>query len=577
MGIVLDYYSKPPYGTKIQLSKGICSGMSSAFLLNEFGANYAYDSITGVKGTIYDKNAASQPTFSQNWVNTPFGPSCQITNVNGAQFAPFPCPTSALTNAPFSISFFMRPGALGSFGAIWGTGNAAMEIRFNTSSKLAYVHEGILELGASSTTWTGSNTLDNNNWQHGAVTYDGATITFYYNGNADGTAASSTTFTGSQPQAIFGPGITTGGSFPANETIPTNSTVVCIYVWNRVVGASEIRTLHNDPWYPVSKKLWGFRNPVPTAPLTESLSDTLSLSDSVIETLQPALSLSDQIVLTDLVLIPGGGTGIPITLGDTFVFNDANSQIIQLLGHLTASLSDQISLGDAESNAIPIGLTIKDPRAKLALSDSVKQALLQLVKLNDQLTLTDLVQDVLMPIANLQPSDTFTFTDAVVTNLASIFSPIFLNFTDQLAINDLNLILKSPDYLSVVDTLNLQDSVIVSLITDLNPYIRRYLNDVLSISNPTPSSGGGGAQTGTGGSGGTGGVLFYDDIAPSGLIDGNNTNFSLPSAPNPPSSLELFLSGVLQIPGTDYTLVGSTIVFTTAPHIGSTIVAFYRG
>lgn len=66
---------------------------------------------------------------------------------------------------------------------------------------------------------------------------------------------------------------------------------------------------------------------------------------------------------------------------------------------------------------------------------------------------------------------------------------------------------------------------------------------------------------------------FQDDIVPAGAIDGVNTVFTLPSAPSPAASLQLFLNSLLT---TGYTLVGNTITYDVAPQEGDTHVAFYR-
>ncbi len=47
---------------------------------------------------------------------------------------------------------------------------------------------------------------------------------------------------------------------------------------------------------------------------------------------------------------------------------------------------------------------------------------------------------------------------------------------------------------------------------------------------------------------------FIDNEVPLGTIDGNNTVFSLSNSPNPSTSLMLFINGVLQTNGTDYSL-----------------------
>jgi hypothetical protein len=77
------------------------------------------------------------------------------------------------------------------------------------------------------------------------------------------------------------------------------------------------------------------------------------------------------------------------------------------------------------------------------------------------------------------------------------------------------------------------------------------------------------------GGGGGGSVNFADDIVPAGAIDGVNTVYTLPNAPNPPTSLKLF-NGERLSPGVDFTLVGNTITFVLAPSPGANLIADYR-
>ena len=83
-----------------------------------------------------------------------------------------------------------------------------------------------------------------------------------------------------------------------------------------------------------------------------------------------------------------------------------------------------------------------------------------------------------------------------------------------------------------------------------------------------------------GSSGPCGGVPpgFVDGEAPTGLVDGVNTVFTLGGVPNPPGSLTLYRNGVLQKAGVDFTLLASTVTFVTAaaPQAGDTVLASYR-
>src|SRR4051794_5693420 len=71
---------------------------------------------------------------------------------------------------------------------------------------------------------------------------------------------------------------------------------------------------------------------------------------------------------------------------------------------------------------------------------------------------------------------------------------------------------------------------------------------------------------------------FIDNEIPQGTIDGTNAVFSLSNFPNPSTSLMLFVNGVLQANGSDYSLASSKITFLSAskPRIGDVLQASYR-
>jgi hypothetical protein len=73
-------------------------------------------------------------------------------------------------------------------------------------------------------------------------------------------------------------------------------------------------------------------------------------------------------------------------------------------------------------------------------------------------------------------------------------------------------------------------------------------------------------------------VKFADDIVPAGTIDGTNAVFTLPQAPNPQDSLDLFLNGIRLTDGIGYTLSGAQITYepTYIPQPGDTHISNYR-
>lgn len=82
-----------------------------------------------------------------------------------------------------------------------------------------------------------------------------------------------------------------------------------------------------------------------------------------------------------------------------------------------------------------------------------------------------------------------------------------------------------------------------------------------------------------GSGGGSGGVpTFVDMQTPAGAADGSNVVFTLTNAPAPASSLHLYRNGILQRPGVDFSLNGSTVTFNavSTPQSGDQIAASYR-
>ena len=71
---------------------------------------------------------------------------------------------------------------------------------------------------------------------------------------------------------------------------------------------------------------------------------------------------------------------------------------------------------------------------------------------------------------------------------------------------------------------------------------------------------------------------YSDGETPAGVIDGSNFTFGLAAQPGPAQSLLLFLNGVLQQQGLDYTLTGSVVQFASdaVPQPADTLTASYR-
>lgn len=76
----------------------------------------------------------------------------------------------------------------------------------------------------------------------------------------------------------------------------------------------------------------------------------------------------------------------------------------------------------------------------------------------------------------------------------------------------------------------------------------------------------------------TSNAAFVDAETPSGSVNGTNTVFTLAQAPAPATSLQLYLNGLEQTAGIDFTLSNNTVTFAgnAVPQTGDEMEAYYR-
>lgn len=68
---------------------------------------------------------------------------------------------------------------------------------------------------------------------------------------------------------------------------------------------------------------------------------------------------------------------------------------------------------------------------------------------------------------------------------------------------------------------------------------------------------------------------FFEQVVPSGTVNGSNAAFTIAQAPMESANLLVFKNGLLQKQGTDYTFATTTITFSSAPALGSELLAYY--
>jgi hypothetical protein len=71
-------------------------------------------------------------------------------------------------------------------------------------------------------------------------------------------------------------------------------------------------------------------------------------------------------------------------------------------------------------------------------------------------------------------------------------------------------------------------------------------------------------------------TLFVENETPTGTIDGANATFTLAYTPTNSNAVKLFLNGATITNGTGATITGTSVVFDSAPVLGSSLRAFYR-
>jgi hypothetical protein len=300
------------------------------------------------------------------------------------------------------------------------------------------------------------------------------------------------TFSGGDSWGDTGP-LLIGGHSTFGSGRYFNGRIGPISVWNRKITAREVTKLYNDPMalYQQNRTIVG--PPPVVVPINEVLTDSFTLSDSITELIQvPQIAFSENLTFSDAVGVTANDfitftdsltlgdsvsfiAGIPLVLGDSIALSDSVQEL--LITVIFVALNDTLSLSDSEqvANRIPRAV-IND---FILFTDKIAVLANQQLTLSDQLAMGDLVQLLLAPIANLTLNDSFTLSDAVSTNLQSIFQNLTVSVSDTLFLQDAVGIALSQALLSFSDSLTFSDSVKVVLESTLNSYIRRYLNDIV--------------------------------------------------------------------------------------------------
>lgn len=246
--------------------------------------------------------------------------------------------------------------------------------------------------GGTTATWSVS--LSTATWYHLAVTYNaaGGSSILYLDTTAQATKTGMDT-------SIYNS--TVDFRIGANEVTETNffdGVVDDVRVWNDIRTATEIANNYNVELAGNEANLvayWPFEASLGGTALTQNLSDTITLSDSL-SSKAVGKSFSDSITLSDALV-----NAVGKILADTVTLSDA---IVNGVGKV---LSDTITLSDSLTQKT-IGKVLEDT---IALTDSIVKAFSK--TLSDTVTLTDSIVRGMVKLL----SDTITLSDRLPRGL----------------------------------------------------------------------------------------------------------------------------------------------------------------
>lgn len=275
-----------------------------------------------------------------------------------------------------------------------------------------------------------------------------------------------------------------------------------IYVYSTQIPPAQIQALSILPFsvfQPYRNKFWSPNTSGAPTPINETLSDTITLSDSIttliigviLETLNDSISLSDSIAtsltneidfnlsLSDLITISDSinlDLDYWIKLFDSISLSDSIVRLLQSIfsvsdtitlsdslvihGDTPQEFSDRIILSDLVSVSAPATTGISDT---ISLSDTARIVLEIHIIVNDSLNLSDSINQVVTLLVQINVGSSFSLSDSITILLSS---------------NDTNYIRA---YLNDVQGIRTPETISDPADEgpgDLNDYLRRYLNDV---------------------------------------------------------------------------------------------------
>jgi hypothetical protein len=214
---------------KPQPTTTIPFGLVGIWHFDEGTGTKAYDSSAFKNnGTLYNSPTWTTGKFGNalkfdgldDFVNVSDSPSLDVSNI-----------TIAVWIYPYNWDGIEG----GDYGRIVDKNNAYLFFLARDGGKNRLSFYYVNSSGVSNQSWSNTNSIQLNKWQHVAVTYDGQYTKFYVNGNLSGTQLMKST----GPIIKTKLGLYIGNNY--NHDREFNGTIDEIKIWNRALTADEIR------------------------------------------------------------------------------------------------------------------------------------------------------------------------------------------------------------------------------------------------------------------------------------------------------------------------------------------------
>ena len=451
---------KPPLGVRLNTSHPMANGLVGCWLLNERDGNKVYD----LSGNGHHGIFANSPVWIPDGLEFEYNVTWDSRLVRCGDVGWFPA-----YEATVFMDVYPHTMAAASVAYWWtidrGVSNSSPSIslgRHTSLGRASFNYNGTSEI------YSGAYNFISDAWQRVAVRFrSGGSADIYVNGELFVNDASIGSY-------VLGIGQFSFGAYSRSSALAgyaDDIDVRSVMVYDKFCSDYEIKALSIDPYAmfePEPIYLFGSAGGGGGSALTKSLSDTISLSDSIKN--KPGLNKADSISMSDTFINSFG-----LNKSDTVNLSDDISKSPGINKTDTINLSDSILKTPGLNKSDSVNLTddiIKTSEINKAdtinLTDSFSKVASFLRSFSDTINLSDTI----LKNIGLSLSDTINLSD----NFNAIIT-LILSLNDTISMSD--SISKEVD-LSKEDAINLTDEIIKSF--GLNETDTVNLSDIISKS-----------------------------------------------------------------------------------------------